>query len=201
MEDATAGVAPAFQPVYHAKETTVNTTNGILNYSRTVGGVGNTALDNLFDGGGGTAFFVPISAVMTQLAKGTYLGPIPGYLTYTGLYLGKSSIPSAPSGDFVVMHNPGNFTALNAPSGETLYLETNAGATGMYASLTATAFSIVGGPLVLSSTLTPASATTAGVTGQIAWQGTNGTTGQIFICTSGGTASNAIWMAAALTKV
>ena len=55
--------------------------------------------------------------------------------------------------------------------------------------------------LIETSTLTPASATTAGVTGQIAWQGTNGTTGQVFICTSGGTAGNAIWMAALLTKV
>jgi len=55
--------------------------------------------------------------------------------------------------------------------------------------------------LIEGSTLTPASATTAGVTGQIAWQGTNGTTGQIFICTSGGTAGSAIWMAATLAKV
>jgi hypothetical protein len=55
--------------------------------------------------------------------------------------------------------------------------------------------------LIEGSTLTPASATTAGVTGQIAWQGTNGTTGQIFICTSGGSAGSAIWMAATLAKV
>jgi hypothetical protein len=55
--------------------------------------------------------------------------------------------------------------------------------------------------LVENTSLTPASATTAGVTGQIAWQGTNGTTGQIFICTSGGVAGSAIWMAAAMSKV
>jgi hypothetical protein len=55
--------------------------------------------------------------------------------------------------------------------------------------------------LIENATLTPASATTAGVTGQIAWQGTNGTTGQIFICTSGGSAGGAIWMAATLVKV
>ena len=55
--------------------------------------------------------------------------------------------------------------------------------------------------LIAGATLTPASATTAGITGQIAWQGTNGTTGQVFICTSGGTAGNAIWMAATLSKI
>jgi len=55
--------------------------------------------------------------------------------------------------------------------------------------------------LIEGATLTPASATTAGVTGQIAWQGTNGTTGQIFICTAGGSAGGAIWMAATLAKV
>ena len=55
--------------------------------------------------------------------------------------------------------------------------------------------------LIEGATLTPASATTAGVTGQIAWQGTNGTTGQIFVCTAGGSAGSAIWMAATLAKV
>jgi hypothetical protein len=84
-------------------------------------------------------------------------------------------------------------TSISNPSAGTVSIDTTSVGNGL-GSLTAA-------KLIENATLTPASATTAGVTGQIAWQGTNGTTGQIFICTSGGTASNAIWMAAALTKV
>ncbi len=47
--------------------------------------------------------------------------------------------------------------------------------------------------LVETATLTPSSASTAGVTGQIAWD-----SGFIYICTAGGTAGNATWKKAAL---
>src|SRR6185437_10735383 len=53
MEDAASGI---FAPVYHAIETTSGNTSGIISYSRTIQGTGNTLLAAVFDGGGGKAF-------------------------------------------------------------------------------------------------------------------------------------------------
>ena len=53
----------------------------------------------------------------------------------------------------------------------------------------------------LTGPTTPTSAGTTGATGQITWSGSTGATGAIYVCTAGGTAGNATWMAATLTKV
>ena len=50
--------------------------------------------------------------------------------------------------------------------------------------------------LIESATLSPTSAGTAGVTGQIAWDATH-----IYVCTAGGIAGAATWKAAALSAV
>jgi len=55
---------------------------------------------------------------------------------------------------------------------------------------------ITGASLVESGTLSPTSAATAGVTGQIAWDTTN-----LYVCTAGGVAGSATWTKIALTSV
>lgn len=50
--------------------------------------------------------------------------------------------------------------------------------------------------LIESQTLSPTSAATAGITGQLAWDGSN-----IYVCTAGGTAGAATWKKAALSAV
>jgi len=50
--------------------------------------------------------------------------------------------------------------------------------------------------LVASVTSSPRSASTAGVTGQIAWDGSN-----FYVCTAGGVAGSAVWKATALSPI
>lgn len=58
FEDANPTNLPAFQPVYHFKETNPGTAWGNISITRTIAAIGNVPIPNPFDGGGGNNFRV-----------------------------------------------------------------------------------------------------------------------------------------------
>lgn len=119
IEDATASLLPAFQPVYHALEVNSGYCSGIINYEITQGGIGvyaNPAA--LFDGGGGINFligspngWIANAPLGVNSAAGTTLStPYPSALTLgngssnsasAGLESPLASLPAAPAGFLV----------------------------------------------------------------------------------------------------
>jgi hypothetical protein len=80
IEDATAGIFPAFVPVYHIKEITSGHSFGRISYSMVVAGVGIGTLASLFDGGGGINFTtvnVNSTAIAPRIQKPTVFANLP----------------------------------------------------------------------------------------------------------------------------
>jgi hypothetical protein len=73
VEDACpsgGGCSTAFVPVYHAIETNVGFTNGLISYSDVLQGSGVQGLNNLFDGGGGGSFAILQATSQHNIARG-----------------------------------------------------------------------------------------------------------------------------------